>query len=98
MPAATSGMRDSTVFHTCPRVSKTFSRPAANRVKNPSPANDTDVNFEQGMTTRRMATRERAVAIFEESGSRAHGRIGESENSRIGSRDQWLTSIDEISC
>src|SRR5947207_7076517 len=40
-PAATRGIRVITVFHTCPRLSRTFNLPAINNVRKPSPAKDT---------------------------------------------------------
>jgi len=45
-PAATRGQRVITVFHTCPRVSRTFNLPAMNKVRNPSPENETIMSFD----------------------------------------------------
>ena len=41
IPAATRGVRERTVFHTWPLVSRTFNRPAVKRVRKPRPAKET---------------------------------------------------------
>ena len=41
MPAATRGVRERTVFHTWPLVSRTLRRPAMKRVRKPRPAKET---------------------------------------------------------
>jgi len=40
IPAATRGVRERTVFHTWPLVSRTFKRPAVKRVRKPRPAKE----------------------------------------------------------